>query len=497
MRRDETAGRRREELARATRRQFLTRTSLGLGAAALAGLLDPRALARAAAGGAAGAAGTTEGCGGALGAPHFAPRARRVIHLFQSGGPSHLDLFDPKPKLTELAGQELPKSVMGDQPVTLMTRSQSKFLCAASPFEFAPRGASGQWLSSLIPHTHRIADEIAIVRSLHSEPINHDTAVTFIQTGRPQPGLPCMGSWLSWGLGSENQDLPWFVVMLSGPSDQPVIPRYYHSGFLPSQHQGVQFQGAGDPVLFLSNPPGIDRDGRRGLVAAVNDLNRLKHGQVADPEIETRIDAFELACRMQASVPELTDLSTEPRAILELYGPEATVRGTYAHHCLLARRLIERGVRFVQLFHRGWDQHGNLPGDIQRQCAATDQPTAALVLDLKQRGLLDDTLVIWGGEFGRTSYCQGDYQPGNFGRDHHPRCFSMWLAGGGIRGGASLGATDDFGYNLASRAVEVHDLHATVLHLLGLDHERLTWRHLGRDFRLTDVSGRIVPELLA
>ncbi len=472
-----------DELYLATRRQFLRRTSLGLGAVALGGLLDPKAFAR-------------DGLG-TLGAPHFAPKARRVVHLFQSGGPSHLDLFDPKPKLKELAGQDLPKSVMGDQPVTLMTRNQTKFLCAASPFEFARRGQSGQWMSSLIPHTHRIADEVAILRSLHSEPINHDTAVTYMQTGRPQPGLPCTGSWLSWGLGSENRDLPWFVVMLSGPSDQPVIPRYYHSGFLPSQHQGVQFQGTGDPVLFLSNPRGIDRENRGELIGAVNELNRLKHEQVADPEIETRIDAFELAYRMQMSVPELTDFSTEPKTILDLYGPEVTKGGTYAYNCLLARRLLERGVRFVQLFHRGWDQHGNLPSDLQRQCTATDQPTAALVLDLKQRGLLDDTLVIWGGEFGRTSFCQGDYKADNFGRDHHPRCFSMWLAGGGIRGGTTIGATDDFGYNLASDPVEVHDLHATILHCLGLNHEKLTFKYFGRDFRLTDVSGKVVREILA
>jgi hypothetical protein len=285
--------------------------------------------------------------------------------------------------------------------------------------------------------------------------------------------------------------------MLSGPSDQPVIPRYYHSGFLPSQYQGVQFQGTGDPVLFLSNPRGIDSESRRELVGALNELNRLKHERVPDPEIETRIDAFELAWCMQMSVPELTDTTTEPKSILDLYGPEVTTGGTYAYNCLLARRLIERGVRFVQLFHRGWDQHGNLPNDIQRQCKATDQPTAALVLDLKQRGLLDDTLVIWGGEFGRTSFCQGEYRADNFGRDHHPRCFTVWLAGGGIRGGVSLGATDDFGYNLASEPIEVHDLHATILYCLGLDHERLTFRHLGRDFRLTDVRGRLVREILA
>jgi len=489
---------RNEELYSAARRQFLRRTTLGIGGLALAALLDPKLFARARVGAAAGdASGALPHGLGSLGAPHFRPKATRVIHLFQSGGPSHLDLFDPKPKLKELAGQDLPKSVMGDQPVTLMTRSQSKFLCAASPFEFKQRGQSGLWMSSLIPHTHRIADDLCVIRSLHSEPINHDTAVTFMQTGRPQPGLPCMGSWLTWGLGSENADLPWFVVMLSGPSDQPVIPRYYHSGFLPSQYQGVQFQGSGDPVLFLSDPKGIDRDHRRELVDAVHQLDELKHQEVADPEIETRIDAFELAHRMQLSVPELTSFASEPESILDMYGPDVTKNGTYAYNCLLARRLIERGVRFVQLFHRGWDQHGNLPNDLQRQCTATDQPSAALVHDLKMRGLLDETLVVWGGEFGRTSFCQGDYRADNFGRDHHPRCFSMWLAGGGIRGGTSIGETDDFGYNLASPPVEVHDLHATLLHCLGIDHLKLTYRYLGRDFRLTDTAGKVIGEALA
>lgn len=465
-----------------TRRRFLTRTSAGLGMAAIATLLDEKAFAA--------------GGSGALGAPHARPRAKRVIHLFMGGGPSHVDLFDPKPALRAHHGEEMPKDVLGTQRVTLMTRDQGHFKTAATPYGFSRRGASGVEMSDLLPHIGAIADDLCLVRSLHTEPINHDPAVTFIQTGRPQPGLPCMGSWVTYGLGSENADLPRFVVMLSGPFDQPIPSRYYHSGFLPSEHQGVQFQPAGDPVLYLGNPPGITKENRGRLVAGVNELNRLRHGRVGDPEIEARITAFELAFKMQTSVPELMALGSEPESVLEMYGPDVRTPGTFAYNCLVARRLVERGVRFVQLFHRGWDAHGNIVSELKRQTTATDRPTAALIADLKQRGLLDETLVLWGGEFGRTAYGQGDLA-GNFGRDHHPRCFSVFMAGGGVKGGVTIGSTDEFGYNVASDPVHVNDLHATILHCLGIDHERLTYRFGGRDFRLTDTAGKVVAAALA
>ncbi|HWE94134.1 MAG TPA: DUF1501 domain-containing protein [Tepidisphaeraceae bacterium] len=469
-----------------TRRTFLRRTSAGLGAAALAALLNPGQAAASAPPGL-----------GILGPPHFAPKAKRVIYLFQSGGPSHMDLFDYKPVLQQMHQKDLPKSVMGEQRVTLMTRNQSKFLCVASPFKFARYGRAGAWMSELLPWTQKIADDICIVKSLHTEPINHDPAVTFMQTGSMVPGRPCMGSWTTYGLGSENADLPGFVVMLSGTGDQPVTPRYYHSGFLPSQFQGVQFQSSGDPVMFLSNPKGIDHENRGKLIDAANKLNAIRRDDLLDSEIQTRIEAFELAYRMQTSVPELTEIKNEPKSVLDLYGDDVKRPGSYAANCLLARRLVERGVRFVQLFHRGWDQHGNLPRDLRRQTRETDQPSAALVMDLKQRGLLEDTLIVWGGEFGRTSYSQGDIRPDSFGRDHHPRCYTMWMAGGGIKGGVVHGSTDDFGYNLAADGVHVNDLHATLLHCLGINHERLTFRFQGRDFRLTDVAGKIVTPLLA
>ncbi len=464
-----------------TRRRFLTRTSAGLGLLAVASILDPKALVRAAP------------SGDALGSPHFQPRAKRVIHLFMGGGPSHVDLFDPKPKLRELHGEEMPKDVLGQQRVTLMTRNQGHFRAATTPYGFSRRGASGVEMSDLLPHIGGIADEICLIRSLHTEPINHDPAVTFMQTGRPQPGLPCMGSWVTYGLGSESADLPRFVVMLSGPFDQPIPSRYYHSGFLPSEYQGVQFQPGGDPVLYLGNPPGVTKEKRGALVADVNDLNRMRCDCVGDPEIEARITSFELAFRMQTAVPELMDLGSEPASVLDMYGPDARTPGTFAHNCLVARRLVERGVRFVQLFHRGWDAHGNIVNELKRQTAATDRPSAALVADLKMRGLLDETLVVWGGEFGRTAYGQGDLS-GAFGRDHHPRCFSVWLAGGGIRGGVTIGETDEFGYNVVSDPVHVNDLHATLLYCLGIDHERLTFRFGGRDFRLTDVAGKLISQ---
>ncbi|HVJ81884.1 MAG TPA: DUF1501 domain-containing protein [Planctomycetia bacterium] len=469
------------------RRAFVTDSLCGLGGMALSAML---------AGEAAGAAPESKGRPGILAQPHFAAKAKRVIYLFMGGGPSHVDLLDPKPMLTKMHGQEMPKSVLGQQRVTLMTRNQGHFRAAATPYKFAKHGKSGQEFSELFKYTAELADDLAIVRSIQSEPINHDPAVTFMQTGRPQPGLPCMGSWLSYGLGAENADLPAFVVMLSGPFDQPIPSRYYHSGFLPAQHQGTQFQPGAEPVLYLNNPGGITPDNRGKLIAGINEMNRLKAAATGDREIEARIESYELAFRMQRSVPELMDLASESKATLDLYGPEAKTPGTFAYNCLVARRLAERGVRFVQLFHRGWDQHGNVTADLKRQCGATDQPAAALLKDLKSRGLLKDTLVIWGGEFGRTAYGQGDLK-GGFGRDHHPRCFSMWMAGGGVKGGVTYGKTDEFGYNIVENAVPVHDLHATALHLLGIDHERLTYRFAGRNFRLTDVAGKRVDALLA
>jgi hypothetical protein len=455
------------------RRRFLQRTSAGLGIAALASLLGEEASA----------------------SPHFPAKVKNVVYLFMAGGPSHVDLFDPKPKLQELHGKEIPKSILGEQRVTLMTRNQASFKTASTPFKSGKKGKSGIEMTELLPHLATTADELCVIRSLHSEPINHDPAVTFMQTGRPQPGLPCMGSWLSYGLGSENRDLPAFVVMLSGPLDQPIPSRYFHSGFLPSQHQGVQFLPGADPVLYLSNPPGVDSQTRRDLIEGINELNRLKQSKTRDPEIEARINSFELAFRMQTSVPELMDVSKEPPKVQEMYGPEVKTPGSFARHCLLARRLVERGVRFVQLFHRGWDHHTDLANRLKQQCLATDQPAAALLKDLKRRGLLDETLVIWGGEFGRTAYGQGDLA-GKFGRDHHPRCFTVWVAGGGFKRGHVHGGTDDFGYNVTRDPVHVNDWHATILHQLGIDHTRLTYRFGGRDFRLTDVRGEVVKDIL-
>lgn len=462
-----------------TRRNFLNRTSLGLGAVATASLLAGRPT----------QAGAVEGIRG----PHFAPRAKRVIYLHMSGGPSHLETFDNKPQMRPHHGQDLPRSVIGKQRLTTMTRGQAKLLVAANQETWGRFGESGQEMNVAFKEISTLADEMCIIRSIHSTPINHDPAVTFLQTGSPLSGRPCLGSWLSYGLGSENLDLPEFVVLLSN-GGQPVPSRYWHNGFLPSRHQGVQFQSKGDPVLFLSNPAGISGTNRARLVGGINRLNRLKQSQIGDPEIEARINAYELAYRMQSSVPELMDLSREPQAILDLYGAKPGM-ASFANNCLLARRLVEQGVRLIQLYDRGWDHHSEVTGNIKSKISQVDRPCAALVKDLKQRGLLEDTLIVWGGEFGRTSY--GQDRGKTFGRDHHPNCFSVWLAGGGIRGGVTYGATDDFGYNVADNPVEVHDLHATMLHLLGLNHEALTYRFKGREFRLTDVSGRVVRELLA
>jgi uncharacterized protein (DUF1501 family) len=468
-----------------TRRQFLGRASTGIGAAALASLLNPQLSA----------------AQGSAGIPHFAPKAKRVIWLTQAGAPSQLDLFDYKPGLSGMFDKDLPDSVRNGQRVTGMTSGQARFPIAPSVFSFKQYGQAGHWMSELLPHTSRLADELCIIRSMHTEAINHDPAMTMLQTGSQVAGRPSFGSWLSYGLGSENADLPAFVVMVSRPSGkgnaQPLHERMWGAGFLSPRFQGVRFSAGKDPVLFLANSPGITRERRRAMLDDLAGLNQIKLDDYQDPEIQARIDQYEMAFRMQASVPELADLSKEPASVFERYGPESRKPGTYAANCVLARRLAERGVRFIQLYHRGWDQHSDLPRDIRTQCYDTDQPSAALVEELKERGLLDDTLVIWGGEFGRSVYSQGTLTATNHGRDHHPRCFSLWLAGGGVKRGALIGETDDFSYNVIKDPVHIHDLNATALHLLGFDHTRLTVRNQGRDYRLTDVHGRLVKDMMA
>jgi hypothetical protein len=471
-----------------TRRHFLAHSGFGIGSAALACLLHEDARA------------SDTPHQGLPGLPHFAPRAHRVIYLFQSGGPSQMDLFDPKPTLRDRRGEDLPASIRMGQRLTGMTATQDRFPVAPSIYRFRRHGQSGTWMSELLPHLAGVADELCVIRTLHTEAINHDPAITFFQSGAQLAGRPSMGAWLSYGLGSASRDLPAFVVLISqgsgNPADQPLYDRLWGSGFLPSQYQGVKFRAVGDPVLHLSNPAGISGATRRQILDDLAELNQRRLAETGDPEIQTRIAQYELAYRMQTAVPELTDLSTEPRHVLDQYGPEVHLPGTYAANCLLARRLAERGVRFIQLFHRGWDQHTNLPRQITGQCRDTDQPSAALIRDLRQRGLLDDTLVIWGGEFGRTVYCQGTLTADNYGRDHHPRCFSVWLAGGGIKGGMTYGSTDEYSYNIVENPVHVHDLHATMLHCLGVDHLRLTYRYQGRNHRLTDVAGEVVTEVL-
>jgi hypothetical protein len=437
-----------------------------------------------------------------FGAPtHFSPKAKRIIYLFQSGAPSQMDLFDPKPQMEAQRGKDLPNSVRNGQRLTGMSSGQKSFPVAPSLFQFAQHGQSGMNFSELMPHMASLADEWCMVRSVHTEAINHDPAITFMQTGSQLAGRPSIGSWLSYGLGSVNSDLPAYVVLTSfgtgRKDDQPLYDRLWASGFLPSQHQGVKFRNKGDPVLYLSNPPGVDRSMRRGTLDEINALNAMRHQVIGDPEIQTRISQYEMAFRMQASVPELTDISSEPQHIIDSYGPEVKKPGTYAANCLLARRLAERDVRFIQLFHMGWDHHGGLPKAIKGQCYDTDQATAALLKDLKQRGLLEDTLIVWGGEFGRTIYSQGTLTPTNYGRDHHPRCFTVLMAGAGVKKGHTHGETDDFCYNITRDPVHVHDLNATILHLLGMDHTKLTFRFQGRDFRLTDVHGHVVKPLLA
>ena len=476
----------------ATRRQFFGRTAAGIGPAALTFLLR---------GDGYGATQGADTAGGLPELPHFAPKAKRVIYMFQSGAPSQIDLFDHKPLLRKYQGQDLPDSVRKGQRITGMTSGQDRLPVAASLFEFQPHGQSGTELSELLPHTAKVVDDIALVKTVQTDAINHDPAITFIQSGFQQPGRPSMGSWVSYGLGSANRDLPGFVVLISQGSNlnqsQPLFSRLWGSGFLPSRYQGVKFRSSDDPVLYLSNPSGIDASTRRSMLDAVSEINRLRSQEFGDPEIETRIAQYEMAYRMQSSVPELMDLSSEPDHVFERYGPDARKPGTYAANCLLARRLAERDVRFVQLFHRGWDQHTDLPRDIRLQAKDTDQASAALLMDLKERGLLQDTLVIWGGEFGRTVYCQGKLSETNYGRDHHPRCFTMWMAGGGVKAGITHGKTDDYCYNVVEDPVHVYDLQATALHCLGVDHRRLTFKYQGRHFRLTDVHGEVVDPLLA
>ena len=467
------------------RRQFIGRAVTGIGSAALATLLNPRLFA----------------ARGLASMPDFAPRAKRIIWLTQAGAPSQLDLFDYKPQLHMRFNEDLPDSVRQGQRITTLTSGQRRLPVAPSLFSFKQYGQSGQWMSELLPHTARMADELCVIRSLYTEAINHDPAMTMLQSGHQISGRPSMGAWVSYGLGSENDNLPSFVVMISQPSvvtgSQPLHERMWGTGFMPSNYQGVRLSPGKDPVLFLSNPAGITGERRRAMLDDVAALNELGFQDYHDPETRARIAQYEMAFRMQTAVPELADLSKEPASVFERYGPESRKPGTYAANCILARRLAERNVRFIQLYHRGWDQHHKLPEKIRVQCADTDQPSAALLQDLKERGLLEDTLVIWGGEFGRTVYSEGALTNENYGRDHHPRCFTVWLAGAGVRPGLSFGATDDYSYNITKDPVHIHDLHATVLHLLGIDHTRLTYTHQGRSYRLTDVYGKVVKGILA
>ncbi len=460
-----------------TRKEMLTRCGFGLGAAAFSALAAPKAF------------------------PNFAPKAKRVIFLFQAGGPSHLDLLDHKPFLKGRFDEDIPPSIFGTQRITGMVAHQDRFPVMPSMYGFKQYGKSGQWLSDLLPETGKIADEICILRGMHTEAINHDPAITFIQTGSQLPGRPSLGSWVDYGLGSENENLPAFVVLNSTPSngmaDQGLLARLWGAGFLPSRYQGVQFRGGGDAVLHLSNPPGVSREQRRSQLDGLALLNKRLYDRVGDPEIETRIAQYEMAFRMQASVPELVDASGEPEHVHALYGEDSKKPGTFAANCLLARRLAERNVRFIQLYHRGWDHHGGLTEKLPVLAKDVDRPSAALIQDLKQRGMLDDTLIIWGGEFGRTPYAQGPAKANSYGRDHHGRVFSLWMAGGGVKRGFAHGASDDYGFNVAEGGVHVHDLQATILHLLGIDHQRLTYLFQGRQFRLTDVAGRVVKEILA
>jgi hypothetical protein len=469
-----------------TRRQFLNRFGMGLGGIALVDLVAGENRVH---------AGSTPGV---LAEPHHPAKAKRVIYLFQSGGPSQLETFDYKPLLNEKQGQQLPESVRMGQRLTGMSGNQATLPLAGSIFKFQQHGQSGAWICDLLPHTAKVVDDLCIVRSMYTEAINHDPAITFLQTGSQISGRPSIGAWLNYGLGSENDNLPAFVVLITkGKGDQPLYSRLWGTGFLPTRYQGVQFRSGKDPVLYLNNPPGEDTASRRNLLDRLKELHELESRATGDAELSARIGQYEMAFRMQSSIPEVTDLASEPQHIFDLYGPDSKTPGTFASNCLLARRLAERGVKFIQLYHQGWDQHGNLPNGIKVQCRETDQPAAALLTDLKQCGLLDETLVVWGGEFGRTNYSQGKLTATDYGRDHHPRCFSVWMAGGGVKAGTVYGETCPFGYNIVQNGVHVHDFHATMLHLLGINHERLTFRFQGRDYRLTDVHGNVVKEIVA
>lgn len=481
------------------RRAFLSKSSIGIGGAALSTLLGCNFFGKKE----QGSLNSTKNSGiqGILDAPHFAPKAKRVIYLFQSGGPSQLELFDYKPLLNQRRGEELPESIRQGQRLTGMTSGQDSFPLVGSAYDFKQHGQNGTWVSDLLPYTAKIVDELCIVNSMHTEAINHDPAITFFQTGSQQPGRPSMGAWLSYGLGSTNENLPAFTVLLSRgtgrPMGQPLYSRLWGNGFLHSLHQGVQFRSGKDPVLYLQDPDGIDRVSRRKMLDKIAALNHKQLETFGDPEISSRIAQYEMAYRMQTSVPDAMDISGEPDHIYQMYGPNSMVPGTFAANCLLARRLAEKDVRFIQLYHMGWDQHENLPIAVKKQAHDIDQASAALILDLKQRGMLEDTLVVWGGEFGRTNYSQGTLTAKNYGRDHHPRCFSIWMAGGGIKPGMVYGKTDEFGYNIVENPVHVHDFQATMLHQLGIDHEQLTYKYQGRRFRLTDVHGEVVRDLLA
>ncbi len=466
-----------------SRRSFLQSSGIGLGVAALSSIVSQEANATSA----------SQRIG-----PHFAPKVKRVIYLHQSGAPSQLETFDYKPKLETMWGQNLPESIRGGQRLTGMSAGQSSFPLAASVFKFGQYGQSRAWVSDLLPFHKQVVDELCFIKSMHTEHINHDPAITFIQTGNQIGGRPSMGSWMSYGLGSENQNLPAFVVLLSRgrAGDQPLYAKLWSNGFIPSVHQGVVFRSGQDPVYYLNNPSGIDKTSRRNMLNALSKLSEDQYKQVLDPELDSRMKQYEMAYRMQSSVPETLDISKEPDSVFDMYGPDSRIPGTFAANCLLARKLAEKDVRFIQLYHQGWDQHGNLPKDIQTMAKSVDQPSAALIKDLKQRGLLDDTLVVWGGEFGRTNYSQGKLTKENYGRDHHPRCFSVYMTGGGVKKGFSYGETDEFGYNITKNPVHIHDLQATIMHLMGIDHEQLTFKFQGRRYRLTDVAGHVIKPIL-
>lgn len=479
------------EKLKVNRRHFFSKLSAGIGTIALGSMMIPDLF--------RGKGASAAENGYRLGIPHFAPKAKRVIYLFQAGAPSQLESLDYKPLLRERMGEDLPESIRNGQRLTGMTSNQDRFPLVGSFADFKQYGQNGTWVSDYFPHIGKISDEICIIKSMHTEAINHDPAITFFQTGNQISGRPSMGSWLSYGLGSENQNLPSFVVLTSRGkgNSQGLYSKLWSSGFLDSKHQGVLLRSGKDPVLYLNDPDGISREDKRVMLDKISELNNDHYQKMQDEEIQSRIAQYEMAYRMQMSVPDVMDLNKEPESIIKLYGAEALIPGTYAANALLARRLAESGVRFIQLYHQGWDQHGNLPNEMSKQALDVDQASAALVLDLKQRGMLEDTLVIWGGEFGRTNYCQGRFSPDNYGRDHHPRSFSIWMAGGGVKQGLSYGETDEFGYNIIKDPVHINDFHATLLHLLGIDHEQLTYKYQGRRFRLTDVAGNVVNDILA